>query len=102
MNICGENVDVKVSAVIAHKIKSIYFQIHHAPPGSVVDFAVVFREAKERCSSAAGLRLGSSNLETYSSEINMLQGTEWVALKPPPLGVTSAVLEKVLLKKEAS
>lgn len=64
MNICGENVNMKVSAVIAHKIKSIYFQIHRAPPGSEVGFAVVFREAKERCSSVARLRLGSSNLET--------------------------------------
>lgn len=34
----------------------------------MVDFAVVFREAKEHCCSAAGLRLGSSNLEAYSSE----------------------------------
>ena len=53
---------------IAHKIKSIYFLIHHAPPGSVVDFAVVFSKAKERCRLAAGLRLGSSDLETCSSK----------------------------------
>lgn len=46
MNICGENVNLKASAVIAHKIKSIYFQIHHVPPGSVVGFAVVFQKAK--------------------------------------------------------
>lgn len=32
----------------------------------------------------------------------MLHGTEWVALKPPPLNVTSAALEKVLLNGEAS
>lgn len=68
MNICGENANLKVSAVIAHKIKSIYFQIHHAPPGAVVGFAVVFGEAKKRCSSAAGLQLGSPNLEACSSE----------------------------------
>lgn len=66
---------MKVSAVIAHKIKSIYFQIHHASPGSVVDFTVVFREVKKHCSSAAGLRMGRSNLGTYSSEAK-LHGTE--------------------------
>lgn len=47
MAICGENVNVKVSALIAHKIKSIYFKIHHASPGSLVDLAVVFRGARE-------------------------------------------------------
>lgn len=47
MNICGEIVNVKASAVRAHKIKSIYFQIHHASPGAVVNSAVVFREGKE-------------------------------------------------------
>lgn len=46
MNICGENVNLKASAVIVHKIKSIYFHIHHVPPGSVVDFAVVFQKTK--------------------------------------------------------
>lgn len=98
MNICGENVSVKVSAVIAHKIKSIYFQIHHAAPGSVVNFTAVFREAKELCSSAAGRGLGNSNLETYSPESpNKMHNTERVALKPPPPNVTSAALEKVLL-----
>lgn len=47
MVIHGESVNVKVTALIAHKIESTYFKICPASPGSLVDLAVVFREDKE-------------------------------------------------------
>jgi len=43
----GENVNVKVTALIAHKIESIYFKICPSSPGSFIDLAVIFREDKE-------------------------------------------------------